>query len=46
MASGLLANGGGFLLVPAFALWLGMPMQEAAGTSLLCVALLAITGSP
>jgi uncharacterized protein len=45
VASGLLANGGGFLLVPAFVLWLGMPMQEAAGTSLVCVALLAIPGS-
>jgi uncharacterized membrane protein YfcA len=44
-ASGLLANGGGFLLVPAFVLWLGMSMQEAAGTSLLCVALLAVPGT-
>jgi uncharacterized protein len=45
IASGLLANGGGFLLVPAFVLWLGMPMQEAAGTSLVCVALLAVPGT-
>jgi uncharacterized membrane protein YfcA len=44
-ASGLLANGGGFLLVPAFILWLRMSMQEAAGTSLVCVALLAIPGT-
>ena len=45
VASGLLANGGGFLLVPAFVLWFGMPMQEAAGTSLVCVALLAVPGT-
>jgi uncharacterized membrane protein YfcA len=45
LASGLLANGGGFLLVPAFVLWLGMSMQEAAGTSLVCVALLAVPGT-
>jgi uncharacterized membrane protein YfcA len=44
-ASGLLANGGGFLLVPAYVLWLGMPMQQAAGTSLVCVALLALPGT-
>ncbi|GMT39251.1 hypothetical protein NHP20013_13940 [Helicobacter bizzozeronii] len=33
-ASGLLANGGGFLLVPLFLLALGLDMNEAAGTSL------------
>jgi uncharacterized membrane protein YfcA len=33
-ASGLLANGGGFLLVPFFLLILGLDMREAAGTSL------------
>lgn len=43
--SGLLANGGGFLLVPAFIFLLGMSMHEAAGTSLICVAGFAIPGS-
>jgi uncharacterized membrane protein YfcA len=33
-AAGLLANGGGFLLVPLFLLALGLDMHEAAGTSL------------
>lgn len=32
--AGLLANGGGFLLVPLFLLALGLDMHEAAGTSL------------
>jgi len=33
-SAGLLANGGGFLLVPFFLLILGLDMREAAGTSL------------
>jgi uncharacterized protein len=33
-ASGLLANGGGFLLVPLFLLVLGLDLNEAAGTAL------------
>jgi len=45
LASGMLANGGGFLLVPAFILIFGMEMQRAAGTSLLCVAAFAIPGT-
>ncbi len=43
--SGLLANGGGFLLVPAYLLLFGMSAQEAAGTSLVAVALLALPGT-
>lgn len=43
--SGLLANGGGFLLVPAFVVLLGMTMQEAAATSLVCVAFYAVPGT-
>lgn len=43
--SGLLAVGGGFILVPAFVLILGLSMQEAAATSLLCVAFYAIPGT-
>lgn len=40
-ASGLLANGGGFLLVPLFLLVLGLDVNEAAGTSLVVAASLS-----
>jgi uncharacterized membrane protein YfcA len=40
--TGLLANGGGFLLVPAYLLVLGLSMRMASGTSLVVVAALAI----
>lgn len=43
--SGLLAVGGGFILVPAFVLIVGLTMQEAAATSLICVAFFAIPGT-
>jgi uncharacterized protein len=43
--SGLLANGGGFLLVPIFVLLFGARLREAAATSLPCVAALAIPGT-
>lgn len=43
--SGLLANGGGFLLVPAFILLLGMRAQEAAATSLITVVAYAVPGT-
>ena len=43
--SGLLANGGGFLLVPAYLLLFSMSAQEAAATSLVAVALLALPGT-
>lgn len=41
-ASGLLANGGGFLLVPLFLLALGLDMRTATGTSLVVVAALTV----
>jgi hypothetical protein len=41
-STGLLANGGGFLLVPAYMLLFGLRMRQAAGTSLLVVIVLAI----
>jgi uncharacterized protein len=41
-ASGLLANGGGFLLVPLFLLALGLDMNESAGTSLVVASALTI----
>ncbi len=40
--TGLLANGGGFLLVPAYLLLLGLSMRTAAGTSLLVISALTI----
>lgn len=39
--TGLLANGGGFLLVALFVLVLGLTMAESAGTSLVVIALLS-----
>jgi uncharacterized membrane protein YfcA len=41
-AAGLLSNGGGFLLVPLFLVGFGLSMNEAAGTSMVCVAALSI----
>jgi uncharacterized membrane protein YfcA len=40
--TGLLANGGGFLLVPAYLLVLGLSMRTASGTSLLVISALTI----
>lgn len=40
--TGLLANGGGFLLVPAYLLVFGLSMRKASGTSLVVVAALTI----
>jgi uncharacterized membrane protein YfcA len=40
--TGLLANGGGFLLVPMYLLVFGLRMRQAAGTSLLVIVFLAI----
>lgn len=42
LITGLLANGGGFLLVPMYVLVFGLRMAQAAGTSLLVVMVLAI----
>ena len=42
LATGLLANGGGFLLVPLYLVVLGMPMRTASGTSLVVVAALSV----
>ncbi len=41
-SSGLLANGGGFLLVPLFLLALGLDMNEAAGTSMVVAVALTV----
>jgi len=40
--TGLLANGGGFVLVPLYLLVFGLRMRQAAGTSLLVICVLAI----
>lgn len=40
--TGILANGGGFLLVPMYLLIFGLRMRQSAGTSLLVIAILAI----
>jgi uncharacterized membrane protein YfcA len=43
--SGLLANGGGFLLVPAYLVLCRLSAQEAAATSLVVASFLAIPGT-
>lgn len=42
--AGLLGAGGGFLVVPALALFAGLPMRAAIGTSLLVIAMQSTAG--
>lgn len=42
LLTGLLANGGGFLLVPAFVILLGLGTRMASGTSMVAVGVLAV----
>lgn len=42
--SGLLGVGGGIVMVPAFTVWIGMPLKRALGTSLAIIAVLVIPG--
>jgi uncharacterized membrane protein YfcA len=42
--TGLVGAGGGFLIVPALALWGGLPMPRAVGTSLAIIVLNAAAG--
>jgi uncharacterized membrane protein YfcA len=42
--TGLVGAGGGFLIVPALALWAGLPMPAAVGTSLLVIVLNCVAG--
>ncbi|MEA2825652.1 MAG: uncharacterized protein QOG43_91 [Actinomycetota bacterium] len=42
LLTGLLANGGGFLLVPLYVLFFGLRMRPAVGTSLVVITVLAI----
>jgi uncharacterized membrane protein YfcA len=43
--SGLLGVGGGIVMVPAFAEYVGLPLKTAIATSLVCVAVLAVPGT-
>ncbi len=43
--SGLLGIGGGILMVPAFAAWVGIPLKQTIGTSLTCVGVFAVPGT-
>lgn len=40
--NGLLGVGGGIIMVPAFAEWIGFSIKESVGTSLACMGILAI----
>ena len=43
--SGVLGVGGGIVMVPMLAGWLGMPLKRALGTSLLAIAALVVPGT-
>lgn len=43
--SGLLGVGGGIVMVPAFTVWIGMPLKRALGTSLAIIAVLVVPGT-
>jgi uncharacterized membrane protein YfcA len=42
--TGLIGAGGGFLIVPALALWAGLPMPRAVGTSLVVIVMNCASG--
>ena len=42
--TGLIGAGGGFLIVPALALWAGLPMPAAIGTSLVIIVMNTVAG--
>lgn len=42
--TGLLGVGGGFLIVPALVMLVGLPMQQAVGTSLIIIAMNSLAG--
>lgn len=43
--TGFFGVGGGFVIVPALVLWLGLPMRIAIGTSLVIIALNSVSGA-
>jgi uncharacterized membrane protein YfcA len=45
LVSGLLGIGGGLVLVPFLAGWLGMPLKRALGTSLLAIVAIVVPGT-
>ena len=45
LVSGLLGIGGGLVMVPLLAGWIGMPLKRALGTSLLAIVALVIPGT-
>jgi uncharacterized membrane protein YfcA len=45
LVSGLLGIGGGLVIVPLLAGWLGVPLKRALGTSLLAIVALVIPGT-
>lgn len=45
VVSGLLGIGGGLVMVPALAGWLGMPLKRALGTSLLAIVAIVVPGT-
>jgi uncharacterized membrane protein YfcA len=45
LVSGLLGIGGGLVIVPLLAGWVGMPLKRALGTSLLAIVALVIPGT-
>lgn len=45
LVSGLLGIGGGLVMVPLLAGWLGMPLKRALGTSLLAIVALVVPGA-
>ncbi|KXK49376.1 MAG: hypothetical protein UZ13_03119 [Chloroflexi bacterium OLB13] len=42
--TGVLGVGGGFLIVPALVMWVGLPMAQAVGTSLIVIAMNSAAG--
>ncbi|XWX03846.1 sulfite exporter TauE/SafE family protein [Aggregatilineales bacterium SYSU G02658] len=44
LVAGFLGVGGGFLIVPALVLLVGLPMQQAVGTSLVVIAMNSLAG--
>ncbi|MEI7845849.1 MAG: sulfite exporter TauE/SafE family protein [Chloroflexota bacterium] len=44
LLTGILGVGGGFLIVPALVMFVGLPMQAAVGTSLIIIAMNSLAG--
>lgn len=45
LLTGFFGVGGGFVIVPALVLWLGLPMRVAVGTSLVIIAINSVAGA-